>query len=712
MPAADGPLRFASADALGQSALAAAPLRSVPRPSLLAEPLDVKHRKTAAALEALGIDTPRDLLEHLPFRHEDRREARPIVSLVPGEQATVIADVRRVAKQRSRRGRPRVEATVADDSGVVKAIWFNQPWLADRLEPGARLVLHGKRADRNQFWVTSHEVSAGVTADDVRAEGMTPVYPATEGITSDRLRDLVKRLRGMEGQTVDWLPGRMRAGEGLPERAAALAAVHFPEDEAETEAARRRLAFEELLLLKLALLARKRARREAHSAAVLGPTGELVGPWLASLPFDLTADQRAAIEAIDRDLSSGRPMQRLLMGEVGSGKTVVALHAMLRAAENGRQSALMAPTETLAEQHLGTLDRLLGGHLPIELLTGSTPARRRRELAARLESGELRMVVGTHALIEEGVEFRDLAVAVVDEQHRFGVRQRAALEAKASPGSSPHVLHLTATPIPRTLQLTLYGDLDATALRELPAGRKPVETYVVSGARARARAYERAREEIRAGRQVFVVCPLVEESEGLQAAAATAEAERLARTEFSDHRVELIHGQMPSKRKAEAMRAFAAGDADVLVATSVIEVGIDVPNAAVMLIEAAERYGISQLHQLRGRIGRGEHAGLCVLLGDPGQARLVALAEERDGFRLAEVDLALRKGGEVLGTRQHGYQEFRVARLPEDAELLERAQEVARRTLAADPELEAPEHALLRDELAARFGSAREPIPA
>ncbi|MEA2368217.1 MAG: ATP-dependent helicase RecG [Thermoleophilaceae bacterium] len=704
--------RFASSDPLDREAMESVRLRSIPRPSLLAEPLDVRHKKTAAALEVLGIDTPLDLLEHLPFRHEDRRDARPIVSLVPGEQATVIGEVRKATKQSGRWGRSRAEATIADDSGVVKAIWFNQPWIADQLEPGARLVLHGRRKDRNQFWVTSHEVAAGVTADDVRAEGMTPVYPATEGITSDRLRELAKRLRGMEGQTVDALPARMRAAEGLPERPAALAAVHFPEDEGETELARRRLAFEELLVLKLALFARKRARREAQSAAVLEPTGDLVGPWLASLPFPLTADQRAAIETIDADLASGRPMQRLLMGEVGSGKTVVALHAMLRAAENGRQGALMAPTETLAEQHLITLDRLLGGHLPIALLTGSTPAARRRAILARLESGELRLVVGTHALIEEPVAFRDLAVAVVDEQHRFGVRQRAALEAKAPAGAAPHVLHLTATPIPRTLQLTLYGDLDATALRELPAGRKPVETHVVAGARARARAYERAREEIRAGRQVFVVCPLVEESETLQAAAATAEAERLARTEFSDHRVELIHGQMPSKRKGEAMRLFAAGEADVLVATSVIEVGIDVPNAAVMLIEAAERYGISQLHQLRGRIGRGEHAGLCVLLGDPSQPRLAALAEERDGFRLAEIDLALRKGGEVLGTRQHGYQEFRVARLPEDADLLERAQSVALHTLATDPELEAPEHVLLRDEVAARFGSASHPIPA
>ncbi len=323
-------------------------------------------------------------------------------------------------------------------------------------------------------------------------------------------------------------------------------------------------------------------------------------------------------------------MQRLLMGEVGSGKTAVALAAMLRAVENGAQAALMAPTETLAEQHHRTLDSLLGGPLPVELLTGSTSTARRRELLDRLASGQLQLVVGTHALIEDPVEFRDLAVVVVDEQHRFGVRQRAALDAKAPEGLVPHALHMTATPIPRTLSLTAYGDLDATVLRELPRGRRPVETYVVDGARARARAYERIREEIAEGRQCFVVCPLVEESEALQAKAATAEYERLRTTEFADQRVELIHGQMPSKEKAAAMEAFARGEADVLVATSVIEVGIDVPNATVMLIEAAERYGLSQLHQLRGRVGRGEHASLCILFGDPVAA---AARGDREGAR-------------------------------------------------------------------------------
>jgi ATP-dependent DNA helicase RecG len=372
----------------------------------------------------------------------------------------------------------------------------------------------------------------------------------------------------------------------------------------------------------------------------------------------------------------------------------------------------MAPTETLAEQHLATLDRLLGGLVPIALLTGSTPAARRREVLGRLSSGELQLIVGTHALIEPAVEFRELALCVIDEQHRFGVRQRAALDAKAPAGMAVHTLHLTATPIPRTLALTLYRDLDSTTLRELPAGRKPIETHVVDGERARKRAYERIREEIAKGRQCYVVCPLVSESEALQARAATAEAERLAATEFKDHRVELIHGQMPARQKAQAMGAFTSGEADVLVATSVIEVGIDVPNATVMLIEAAERYGLSQLHQLRGRIGRGEHESLCILFGDPKLPRLEAIASESDGFKLAEIDLELRKEGDILGTRQHGEALFRVARLPEDLPLLELATDRAEEMLARDPGLSEPEHVLLREAVVAAFGPEHEPIPA
>jgi ATP-dependent DNA helicase RecG len=432
------------------------------------------------------------------------------------------------------------------------------------------------------------------------------------------------------------------------------------------------------------------------------------------LPFEPTADQRSAMETIAAELARDKPMQRLLMGEVGSGKTVVALHAMLRAVEHGWQAALMAPTETLAEQHFATLQALMPGEaVPAALLTGSTPAARRRDVLGKLATGALGLIVGTHALIEEAVMFDRLAVAVVDEQHRFGVRQRAALDAKAPAGLAPHVLHMTATPIPRTLALLGYGDLDVTALRALPKGRKPIETFIAAGERERARAYERMREELREGRQAYVVCPLVEESEALQARAATAEFERLRDGELRDFRVVLLHGQMRPREKQEAMAAFARGEADVLVATSVIEVGIDVPNATVMLIEDADRYGISQLHQLRGRIGRGEHASLCLLFGSRESPRLAAVAAHADGFALAEIDLALRGEGELIGTRQSGLPAFRVAQLPDDAEVLERARRVAERLAAADPDLVEPEHALLADALRAAHGDAElVPIPA
>jgi ATP-dependent DNA helicase RecG len=407
-------------------------------------------------------------------------------------------------------------------------------------------------------------------------------------------------------------------------------------------------------------------------------------------------------------------MQRLLMGEVGSGKTVVALYAMLRAVEHGMQACLMAPTETLAEQHFATLQSLLGSE-PVRagLLTGSTPGGRRADLLGKLSSGELSLIVGTHALIEDAVRFDRLGVVVVDEQHRFGVAQRAALDGKGRGVEAPHVLHMTATPIPRTLALSHYGDLDFTLLRELPRGRKPVETFVCSTEHERARAYDRIREELRAGRQAFVVCPLVEESEALQARAATVEAERLRAGELRGFEVALLHGQLTSPAKQAAMAAFASGAAQVLVATSVIEVGIDVANASVMLVEDADRYGISQLHQLRGRIGRGPHDSLCLLFGPKDSARLRALAAQSDGFALAEIDLQLRGEGELVGTRQHGLAQFRVAELPRDAELLARARVHAERIVSEDERLEAPDHALLADALVAAYGAeARAPIRA
>jgi ATP-dependent DNA helicase RecG len=728
---------FASREGLERAELIGAPLRW-PRPSRLELSLEAPGKRTVAALHALGLETVGDLLEHLP---SDSREARTIAALRAGEQATVAVEVRAIAAHpvRRRKMRPLVQATVFDATATMRATFFNQPWLAERYPPGTRLLLHGSADGRGGFRVAHHAIGADLASSGPAVEGgegaAVAHYPATDGVTSTQILTLVQGARHALGDVSEMLSAATRVCEGLPDRASALAAMHFPRAAEDAETGRSRLAFEELLLTQLALL-RRRARRRARSgASVLAQPPTLSERWLSNgLPFALTGDQRTAIEEIGEDLRAPRPMQRLLMGEVGSGKTVVALYAMLRAVEHGEQAALMAPTETLAEQHFATIQRLLGSEpLAGALLTGSTPARRRRDILGKLASGELSLIVGTHALIEPDVRFAALAVAVIDEQHRFGVRQRAALgEQTHTPGRAPHTLYMTATPIPRTLALAGYGDLDTSTLRELPSGRQPILTRLLAGESARTRAYEELRAQLQAGRQAFVVCPLIEEAElpspaaggaagsdggtAEPARAATVELLRLRDGELKGYELALLHGSMRPREKQEAMEAFASGRADVLVATTVIEVGIDVPNATVMLVENAERFGISQLHQLRGRVGRGEHRSSCLLLGPPAAGssrRLRALAEHADGFRLAEIDLALRNEGELVGTRQSGFGQFRVARLPDDGQLLERARAQAQAILAADPELQAPEHALLELELQQRFGAeALEPIPA
>jgi ATP-dependent DNA helicase RecG len=727
------PTAFGTLQPLDPDELAAAPVR-YPRPSQLQEPLQFVGAKSQRAAEALGLRTVGDLLLHLP---RDRRESRAVAELVPGDTATVVVLVRSISSRSVRRRgmRPLVEATVADASGAMKATFFNQPWLEQRYPVGTRLALHGKFERRGRvggrFSVQAHarttEAVGGEGAND--SDGGPAVvahYPATEGLSSTQILALVGEHHGAFRDVVEPLPAWLLARERLPDRPAALIGAHFADSDEAFEVARARLAFDELLLVQLALLRRRLHRRASGTAPVLGDERGLTDRWLGGmLPFSLTGDQERALEAVDRDLARAQPMQRLLMGEVGSGKTVVALYALLRAVEHGYQGVLMAPTETLAEQHFATIQTLMPGALiPVGLLTGSTAGRRRADLLGKLATGELPLIVGTHALIEDPVRFARLGVAVVDEQHRFGVRQRAALDAKASGDfdptrpppahpARPHVLHMTATPIPRTLALAGYGDLDFTLLRELPAGRRPIRTFMCASAGERARAYERIREELRAGRQAFVVCPLIEESEVLQARAATAEFERLRAGELRDFRVVLVHGQLRPKAKQEAMTEFASGQADVLVATSVIEVGIDVPNATVMLVEDADRYGISQLHQLRGRIGRGSHDSICLLFGSKESPRLRALASHTDGFRLAEIDLELRGEGELVGTRQHGIAQFRVAELPRDTALLESARRYAEQLVADDPELAEPEHALLADALVHAYGAeAQAPIRA
>jgi ATP-dependent DNA helicase RecG len=700
------PRAFADIRELTPEELAAAPVR-YPAPRQLRQPLHVSGVKAAQGAASLGLHTVGDLLEHLP---RDRREARSVTELIPGETATIVAEVRSIAARPVRRRgmRPLVEATVADGTGALRVTFFNQPWLVDRYRAGTRLMLHGKADDRGRFTVQGHApTDAALVASTGEGAARPGVahYPATDGVSSTQILALVQEHAASFDDVLEPLPAALRLRERLLDRPGALRAAHFPADEDDHEQARRRLAFDELLFGQLALQQRRRDRRAGARALQLGGARELTGRWLADqLPFALTSDQRDALEVIDNDIGQLEPMQRLLMGEVGSGKTVVALYAMLRAVEHGFQAALMAPTETLAEQHFQTVQRLLGSEsVSAGLLMGSTPARRRGDLLAKLSTGELSLIVGTHALIEDTVRFERLAVVVIDEQHRFGVGQRAALAAAGrgrNQAQVPHELHMTATPIPRTLALSHYGDLDITILRELPRGRQPIVTHVCSSETERERAYARIREEVDAGRQAFVVCPLVEESEALQVRAATTEYERLRVGPFSGHEVVLMHGQMRPAQKQAAMEQFAAGEAQILVATTVIEVGIDVPNATVMLVEDADRYGISQLHQLRGRIGRGEHPSLCLLFGRRDSQRMQALARESDGFRLAEVDLALRGHGELAGVRQSGHDaEYRFADLTRDQELLERAALHSRTMLDQDPELAEPEHVLIAQVL-------------
>jgi ATP-dependent DNA helicase RecG len=756
-PAPRGPSAFASRRDLERLEMLEAPVRW-PRPSRLEVQLDVPQAgKLAEGLRTLGLTSVGALLEHLP---RDSREARTVAALKTGEQATVAVQVRKIgARAVRRRGmKPLVEATVFDATGSMRVTFFNQPWLVQRYEPGTRLVLHGKATERGTFNVAHHALGSDSNPHptDAHSTANSPAgatdapeeiahYPASEGVSSTQILSLVQSARDALADVPEVLSAGTRTSEGLADRGSALAAMHFPRDPKDRETGRRRLAFDELLLTQLLFLRRRARRRKGRSAHLLGePPGSdepssLSERWLRDvLPFELTGDQRRAIETVREELATGRPMQRLLMGEVGSGKTVVALYAMLRAVEHGMQAALMAPTETLAEQHFATLQRLIGAEpVTAALLTGSTPARRRTDILGKLESGELGLIVGTHALIEPDVRFRTLAVAVVDEQHRFGVRQRAALDDKgaktAAPGGepsgdrpAPHVLHMTATPIPRTLALARYGDLDVSVLRELPRGRQAIQTRIVTGERARARAYEELREQCGAGRQAFVVCPLVEEADPsdpgcatagtggeVEVRAARAEYERLAKGELEGFELELLHGGMRPAEKQAAMARFASGKADVLVATTVIEVGIDVANATVMLVENAERFGLSQLHQLRGRIGRGEHRSTCLLVGPPGARRLRAMVEHTDGFRLAEIDLELRSEGELVGTRQSGLRQFEIACMPEDATLLERARARAETIAATDPELKEPEHVLLGQALERAFGAgSSEPIPA
>jgi ATP-dependent DNA helicase RecG len=663
-------------------------LRGSARPERLETGLDSLPGvgpKIAARLRRLGLGSVRDLLEHRPRDYQRAVGESRIVDLFGGQEAVIVGEVRNVSLRRARRRLTVLKVTVADESGSIPAVWFNQDWLADRLVPGTRVRLRGQLR-RNEFAVRSYDLNGAASTAD-----LAPIYPAGEEIAPPRMRAVATAALAFALDYVDFLPASLKAREALPTRADALVALHRPRRAEEAEIGRRRLAFDELLLLQLGL-ARRARERERETAPALGRRRELIARYRRALPFRLTEHQEQAIADIDRDLAREVPMQRLLQGDVGSGKTVVALYALLRAVDEGYQGALMAPTETLAEQHFLTVEELcreLG--VGVGLLTSSV-GRRARDAAAGAS-----ILVGTHALIQEGVELDRLAVAVVDEQHRFGVEQRA----KLVEGRSPHVLHMTATPIPRTLALTVYGDLAVSEIAKPPASRKPVVTSWIEERRA-SEAYRRLTRLLREGGQAYVVCPLIEESETSRARAAEQEAARLARAELSGLRVGCLHGKLKPDDRRELMARFKARELDVLVATTVIEVGVDVANATVMIVQEADRFGLAQLHQLRGRVGRGAEQSYCLLVSRPKEElteaavrRLEALVETTDGFELAEVDLELRGEGQLLGTRQSGLSDLRFTKLRADRALLEQARQTAQELV----DVEGP----IDDELARLF---------
>ena len=660
--------------------------------------------KRAEALARLGIRTVGDLLYHAPHRYLDATAVTPLARARVGQEVSCVGQVVTTGVLPTRRGLRVFRAVLRDESGLLECAWPGQPFLERQIKQGQLLLVtgpvryyHGRQLVPREFVVLA---DLGETGPD---RGLVlPVYPATEGLTHRQIRGLIhQHLDALLALVSDPHPPRLRAAVGVPELRPALAAVHRPRDLHDAEAGRRRLAFDEFFDQQLVQARARHLAKRARAGIAFALKKELTTRLKEHLPFELTDDQRRAVREIANDMTAPLRMHRMLMGDVGTGKTVVALFAMLLAVENDYQAAIMAPTELLAEQHGATLTRLLQPlDLRPELLIGRLASAEKSAVRERIARGAARLVVGTHALIQESVRFHRLGLTVVDEQHRFGVEQRAALVEK---GDAPDVLLLTATPIPRSLALTLYGDLDVTELRERPPGRGAVKTALRTDA-ARKKIYEFIRAECAAGRQAYVIYPVIDESERADLKAATTMAEDL-RQVFAELRVGLVHGRLSPEERDAVMRAFRDNAVQILVATSVIEVGIDVANATVMLIEHAERFGLAQLHQLRGRVGRGAAASHCILLSNVPQAaaRLKAFTETTDGFKIAELDLRERGMGELAGARQSGGVPLRYANFETDVPLLEAARRAAGEVIARDPALARPEHAAYRDRIVARY---------
>ena len=690
------------------------------RPTGLSAPLTVVNgigAKNAQSLEKLGLKTLEDLLYYFPRRYDDYTRLKPINRLEYGEEVTVLGTIQAVQTRPVRGGMSQLtEVVLSDGTGSLRLSWFNRPWIATQFRKGDQVVVSGKLDQYLGRPVMNGPEIEELEKEHLNTSRIVPVYPLTATVTQKSLRRLIYQTVTFWGPRVpDYLPGSIRSAVKLFDLGTALVQAHFPDSQDMLDLARWRLAFDEIFLLQLGVMRQKRAWQSAE-ARKFETSPEWLEERIKILPFTLTGAQRRSIGDISADLESGHPMDRLIQGDVGSGKTVVAAMAIAMVARTGAQSALMAPTSILAEQHYRGLVRLLTGAPEnqepflkpeqVRLLVGDTSAAEKQAIREGLGDGSIQLVIGTHALIEDPIVFQDLQLVVIDEQHRFGVEQRAALRSK---GTSPHLLVMTATPIPRSLALTVYGDLELSVIDELPPGRKPVETHIVRPLE-RERAYQLIRSQVEAQHQVFIVYPLVEQSEKDEGLAAVEDHARLQKEIFPKLKLGLLHGRLRPDEKDAVMKRFRDREFDILVSTSVVEVGVDVPNATVMLIEGANRFGLAQLHQFRGRVGRGDAKSWCLLIPDKEDAaenvRLNAMEETNDGFILAERDLEQRGPGDFLGTRQAGFSELRMAKLT-DVHLIEKARQQAQGLFQRDPDLSLPEHRPLAQKLDQFWGTGR-----
>jgi ATP-dependent DNA helicase RecG len=671
--------------------------------------------KTARTLKKLDLETLGDLLWHLPRRYDDYTQLKTINRLWYGEEVTIIGTVEDIQVRQVRNGRMKLtEAVIGDGTGSLRVTWFNQPWIANKLTPGKGVVLSGK-VDQYLGRLTMNSPEwEPLERIQLHTNRIVPVYPLTAGVTAKWLRRVINSVVSRYAKRIpDPLPPSVIESAQLLPLPVALEEIHFPDNWESLEKAQHRLAFDEMFFLQLGVLAQKHDWEKLQTQP-LPVDRSFMERFIHSLPFHLTDAQKRSLDVVQEDLAEPRPMNRLIQGDVGSGKTVVAAAAIAITAANGSQSAFMAPTSILAEQHLMTLKSFLieGAGIPepkIKLLLGSTPESEKAEIRQSLTQGSIQVIIGTHALIEDPIQFAKLGLVIIDEQHRFGVNQRAMLRSK---GENPNLLVMTATPIPRSLALTIYGDLDLTVIDEMPPGRKPIETRVLTPIE-RNRAYEFIKSQLKDGRQAFIIYPLVEESEKVDAKAAVEEHQRLQSEVFPQYQVGLLHGRLRPDEKEEVMRRFRSGEYQILVSTSVVEVGVDIPNTSVMLIEGANRFGLAQLHQFRGRVGRDDQPSFCLLIPDSmdnaDNERLKAMEETQDGFKLAEIDLDQRGPGDFLGTRQSGFAELQMAQLT-DVHLIEKARNEAKKIFKLDPELSQPEHQSLNEVLERFWSSGRGEI--